>query len=833
MKKTKLTLLALLSFVLLTGCDHNSASPSPKSDSTATSTTTSNNSQNSVASTKPSSSTSTPSTTPSTKPSTPSTSPSKPSTPSASPSTPSTPSVAPVKKATVNKVYNYTKGTLNIQQGDEIELGEKTITLTFASNPGINGVDIMVNKTVSTMTASEDGLSYSFVYNVADEGNLTIAVSNKQKTSNSGEKITFVQGEHYTILGLTSGEKYNPYTDLETYETYDVKFVVIAEDGYYIDKVKLVSEYGSDDLIEGSDGYYYISYLYSDSTLEVTVQKSEQHAITYVGATEENHVDLSTSVLPTTFMSGIETSFKIKAQDGYAISSLEFSLDSIMNPTDYSDFSLVLPAEDLTITIHTISAVELKYEDNAHVHNVEFYSGLTYSDDYETVTPKDKITSFVPSDRNQFYVVFTVDNGYKVESLTGVTESENVHGYDNQVKTTDGKYVFTTYLKKEDTIRFNVTQSHKVQLDRSSSNVELIFDNDQVDYFEGDSVEFDIAITEGNYKVSKVLVSYMDEGVLKDHIIYAKSYGDHAYSFNMPDCDVTIKVELVAVVKATVSYTNTAGNLVKSVRVSGSESNVTLSGETTTSSDFEVGENITVRVNAGSDHSKKVKATFVGSDGTTTPIELILNVNFGQYEGKFTLTQSGSIKVEEGEAATKRTITLSEGTSVEYYTSNNAESKVESLGDLYDMDVFYFSVKNKAQDGKMLVTTLKIGGEKADLNTSDIGNGITAYRVTVSGDIEISVEEVSGVKFTIDDQSDNFSGNDSDEVFLDPETEEPININNGYVEKGTKFFFSNRSGFTLVSLKIGGQTAVPVEDEILGDYYVATGDVEAVIDFEY
>ncbi len=816
MKKTKLTLLALLSFVLLTGCNHNSASPSPKSDSTATSTTTSNNS------TKPSTSTS--NTTTSTKPSTPSTSPS-------TPSTPSTPSVAPVKKATVNKVYNYTKGTLNIQQGDEIELGEKTITLTFASNPGINGVDIMVNKTVSTMTASEDGLSYSFVYNVADEGNLTIAVSNKQKTSNSGEKITFVQGEHYTILGLTSGEKYNPYTDWETYETYDVKFVVIAEDGYYIDNVKLVSEYGSDNLIEGSDGYYYISYLYSDSTLEVTVQKSEQHAITYVGATEENHVDLSTSVLPTTFMSGIETSFKIKAQDGYAISSLEFSLDSIMNPTDYSDFSLVLPAEDLTITIHTISAVEIKYEDNAHVHNVEFYSGLTYSDDYTTVTPKDKITSFVPSDRNQFYVVFTVDNGYKVTSLNGVTDNESIYGYDNQVKTTDGKCVFTTYLKKEDTIRFNLTQSHKVQLDRSSSNVELIFDNDQVDYFEGDSVEFDIAITEGNYKVSKVLVSYMDEGMLKDHIIYAKNYGDHAYSFNMPDCDVTIKVELVAVVKATVSYTNTAGNLVQSVRVSGSESNVTLSGETTTSSDFEVGENITVRVNAGSDHSKKVKATFVGNDGTTTPIELILNVNFGQYEGKFTLTQSGSIKVEEGEAATKRTITLSEGTSVEYYTSD--KSKVESLGDLYDMDVFYFSVKNKAQDGKMLVTTLKIGGEKADLNTSDIGNGIIAYKVTVSGDVEISVEEVSGVKFTIDDQSDSFSGNDSDEVFLDPETEEPININNGYVEKGTKFFFSNRSGYTLVSLKIGGKTAVAVEDEILGDYYVATSDVEAVIDFEY
>lgn len=821
MKKTKLTLLALLSFVLLTGCNSNSASTSPKGDSTSVST-----SNNSTASTKPSTSTST-----STKPSTPSTTPSKPSTPSTSPSTPSipsTPSVAPVKKATVSKVYNYTSGTLNIQEGEEIELGEKTITLTFNTNPGINGVDIMVNKTVSSMTASEDGLSYSFTYTVAEEGNLTVAVCNKQKTSKSGETITFTQGDHYTILGLTSGEKYNPYTDWETYETYDVKFVVIVEDGYYLDSVKLVSEYETVDVNEGNDGYYIITYLYSDSTLEVNVQKSEQHTITYVGATEENHVDLANSVLPTTFMSGTETAFKVKAKDGYAISSLEFSLDSIMNPTDYSDFSLVLPSEDLTITITTISAVELKYEANVHVHDVEFYKGVTYGDG--SVTPKDKITSFVPSNRNQFFVVFTVDNGYKVNSLTGVADEANVNGYDEGTKTADGKYVFRTYLLSEDTIRFNVTQSHKVQLDSSITNAELLFDNDQVDYFEDDTVEFDIAI-DGNYKVSKVYASYLDGDEVKDHIINPRTYGDHAYAFNMPNCDVTIKVELVAVVKATLSYTNTAGNLVQSVRVSGNDSSTTLSGETTSSSDFEVGENVMVRINAGTDHSKKVKATFIGSDGTTTPIELTLNVNFGQYEGTFTLTQSGSIKVEEGEASVKRTLTLSEGTSVEYYNSD--KNKVESLGDLYDMDVFYFSVKNKAQDGKMLVTTLKIGGETADLNAFDLGNGITAYRVTVSGDIEISVEEMTGVKFTIDDQSGYFGGNDSDEVFLDPETEEPININNGYVEKGTQFIFSNRSGFTLISIKIGGQTAVPVEDEILGDYYVATGDVEVVIDMEY
>ena len=613
-----------------------------------------------------------------------------------------------------------------------------------------------------------------------------------------------------------------------------MKFVVLVEDGYYIDSVVLDAGNGyPDELTEDSDGYYTISEIYDASKLTVTVLKKETRHITYVGATEENHVNLSASLLPSTFTTGEETSFKIIPESGYGIDKLEFSDESIMPPIDYSDFTLLLPNDDITITITTVAAVGLKYKANSHIHDVEFYADLDYATDYKSATVKNKITSFVPSERNQFFVTCRVDDGYKVKSLSGLDLESSVSGSEESVKTPDGKSIFRTYLTQEDTIVFNLVKSHVVSLDKSVENVELSFEDDKTSHFEGDTVRFNI-IVNGNYKVSTVSASYLDDGTVKDHEINPTTYGDFSYRFNMPDSEVTIKVELVAVSKIALSYTNTAGNLIQSIRVYGTESKMTLDKETTSSGEFETGEQVKITVLAGNDHSKKVKASFVPQDGSeATPIDLSLSANNGQYDAYFTLPKAGTIAFEEGEANEKRTVTLSEGTSVDYYTSKDPSSKTATLGDLYDMDVFYFAVKNKASDGKRLVVSLTIDGEKEELSETTLNDGTSVYKVTVTGNVKISAEEVESVSFTINDLSDYFGSNEEDEVFLDPETDEPIEIVDGAVTKGTKFYVSSRSEFEVTKITIGGKTATPVEDDILGEYYVCTADVVVTIDFAY
>lgn len=826
MKKTKLTLMALLSLTLLAGCDNKTNSPVSKPSSTISTKQDSTSTKPGTDSAKPSAD--------SAKPSTDST---KPSTGSQTPSIPSTPSTPAIKKATIRKVINMTDGILNVQEASQVEFGDLLISVTYEDkDPDLFGIDILVNSVVDTMTVSEDGLSYTYHYTVNSEEDITIAVVNKAKTSKSGETITFAQGEHYKVLGITSGEKYHPYMDYETFEQVTLYFAVIAEDGYYISDVVLKTEYGQDSLKKNSAGYYYTDYLYADSELIVTCGKMENHTISYVGATAENHVNLSSSTLPTAFLSGTEVHFSVIPEDGYSISSVTFSDESITSPDNFSSFDIVLPSVDLTVTIETVAMVNIEYEANAHVKNVKFYSGLTYSDDYETATPKDEITKFLPSDRNSFYTVFEVDSGYKVKDIIAADGSESVNGYDYGVKTTDGKYIFNTYMTSPAKLKFNVLEKKSVALNSAITNAELLFENDITDFFEGDSVNFNVLKTgTDNQKLVKVTESHMKDGSLVKSEISERSYGDYSYSFTMPDSDVTIDLEFVEVHQTTLSYTNNAGNLVKNVRVYGQTSSTELNSETATSDAFEVGETASLTINAGSDHSKKVKASFVGEDNSITPIELSLSIEGGMYTGSFTVTKKGNVFVEAGEASTKRTVTLGTGTQVEYYTGLKADSKVTDLGDLYDMDVFYFAVTNKPAEGNVQSVNLTRNGVKAELYDYDLDDGTKVYKVTINGDIRIETSEMEAVGFNIIDKSDYFGDNSEDKVFLDPDTYEPIEIFDGkYVAKGTKFFVDDTTYFYLVSITIGGQAAKGTEDDVLGiTYYEATADVVVTIDMDW
>lgn len=209
----------------------------------------------------------------------------------------------------------------------------------------------------------------------------------------------------------------------------------------------------------------------------------------------------------------------------------------------------------------------------------------------------------------------------------------------------------------------------------------------------------------------------------------------------MPDADVKIKVEIANVIRTTCSFSSTVNsNLIGDISIVGSSSNEKLDLNTTTSSNFEQGEKVNITISLGTNHSKKLKAKITNTD---EEIELTLNTRNKKYTGSFTLLEGGvSILIEEGEENTVRTLTVPSTSTIEYYLTNNESSKVESLGNLYDLDEFYFVVKDEVKEGYTLKVTIKIGGKEQNrVSTTKIGNQ-TAYKVSVSGDVEIIINQI-------------------------------------------------------------------------------------------
>lgn len=818
MKKSIISFLTIASLSLLTGCFDSSNSNSKVNSTTPTSQKTSDSKKSDTTNSNKSESNKTNSNT------------------NSNTNTSSSDSVKPepvVKKASVSKAYNLVSdSTLNVEEGDELEVGENTFTLTFEEAKTNVEYEILVNKTVATMVASSDNKTFSYTYTTKEDEKLVIAVILKQKTNDSGYKITYTNGEHYTVLGITSGSKYKAYTDYEDYEQYDIKFAVIPDVGYHVKSVKL-----GDGDVYSSDGVNYLlttyDYFDEDKTLTVEVEEVQTHSITYIGNTAENGVDVANSILPTTFTGYDKVNFKFIPLSGYSISNVTFSDSSIYSNDSFSDYYVTLPNEDVTVTITTAKAVNLKVQANDHIHDVEFYSGVNYSSDNKSVTPKDKITEFVPSDRNQFFVVFSCDEGYKPTSITGSVE-DGVSGYNEGVKTTDGKYVFRTYLLKDCEIIINLTSKKTVSLDSSSTGVDLLFDGDVTEYYPGDSVGFDILKTDSdsNKKIGKVTYSFIDaDNTKQSEEITPSSYSNHTYNFTMPDYNVTISVELITVSKVNLSYTNSATNYVKNVNfIKGENSSAKLDDSTTTSSDFEKGETVSIRLKLTNDHSKKIKVTFAHTSGDETEIELTPNYGLNRYEASFTLTEAGSISITASEDSTVRTLTTTkcEDSDIEFYTSTKAESKVASLGNLYDFDTFYVVVKDNSTEDRSLRLQILVNGVEIDLSQTKIGSE-TAFKVVVSGNVEIKVEvdTVETVSLTLAGVTDL-----DDDVLFD-EDGEAIDTTSGKIEKGKRFYFDGDSCGVTESVTIGGVFTKPdYTVDHTHPYYTATDDVVITISYE-
>lgn len=811
MKKSIFSLLTLASLSLLTGCFDSSTSTS-KTSVNPTSQTSQKTSDSKKSDT---------------------TSNSNNSTSSDKTNTNSSDSVIPepeVKKAVVSKVYNLvSESTLSVKEGDELDVGDNVITLSFKEAQTGVDYEILVNKTVATMVRSDDNKSFSYTYKTSEGENLVIAVILKQATDESGHVITYTNGDHYTVLGITSGSKYKAYFDDENWENYDVVFAVIPDVGYHVKNVKL----GDGDIVSKDDNITYSISEYdfdSDKTLTVEVETVESHTITYVGNTAENGVDVTSSTLPTTFKGYDVVNFKFIPLDGYAISDVTFSDDTIYSYDSFSDYNVVLPNADITVTIVTAKKVTLKYQASEHIHDVEFYAGIDYLSS-NLASVKDKITSFVPSDRNQFFVIFNCDNDYKPTGIDGSVEG-GVNGYDEGVKTSDGKYIFRTYLLKDCELVFKLASKKTVSLDASSTGVSLVFDNDKTQYFQGDSVGFDIIRDdETNTKVGEVTYSFVNaNGETKTTVITPSTGSGHSYNFTMPDADVTIKVTLIQVSNVTLSYTNNASAYVKSVSFTGANSSASLNNNTTSSDSFEKGETVSFKITPTTDHSKKLKVTFTDSKGAKTEVALTTDFSFKRYTGSFTLTDAGSISIDIGDAATVRTVTANvcDGIEIEYY--NSSKTKVTDLGSLYDLDIFYFTYKYISDsDDRTMKYSVTQNGEVYNCSSVTINNE-QAFQVLVKGDVVIKVEEdtVETVSLTITGVTEL----DDDVLFTSDG--DPIDITKGKIEKNSLFYFDGVSiGVEAKTVTIGGVvTSADYSIDHLHPYYKATGDVVINIAYE-
>ncbi len=803
MKKSKLLVFSLASVLMLAGCGDNQTSSSTEGAS-------SSNTSEVVSSSEESST----------------------SNSSSEISSSESSSEVVIETATIKKITNYvTEGTLNVTEGDKVELNSK-ITLTFTEAVSDKEYQILVNQTIADMEWAEDNLSCFYTLNASKDEEISIALIEKNPTSENGQTITFEQGEHYKVLGIVSGQKYEPLDDyseeLEDWITVSIDFAIIVDEGYILAKPILTVDGIDQSLSKNDQGLYSIGKwdLTGAGALTINVNKAVEHTITYTGA---ENLDTAASNIPTTFMGGDTITFKFIAKEGFSVTAVSVQPydNSYYYQKDYSNYTITLPNEDVQIAITTVASYAIKLSSTEHLSNIGFYSTAEYGSDSEGNTAlklSDEITT-APSNQ-RFYVAFNVEDGYKVSEIVGAEVAGLAEGTQSWCGSTDGRIVFNCTIYGETELKPVFVTKKSVTLDSStdSDKVSLVFTGDVNTFFPEDDVKFNFLLEDTkNTRIGQVYYCYTDENgeAVEKEINYSKYYS--SYTFVMPNADVTIKAEVIDIIKTTVSYSNTAGSLVGSVNIVGATSGTKLDDSTSTSDSFEEKESLNITIKAGPEHFKKVAANLVTATETTA-IELTLNIAKGTYTGSVSVPVGGAtIQIVEGEYATVRTLTASETSTIEYYESTDVSSKVNILGNLYDMDVFYFVVKDTPAEGYSLSVSVKIDGEEVpSLSTVTIGDE-TAYKVIVSGNVEISVEQVQAVSFGV--SGADYEGDGSD-IFIDFDTNDYIQVNNGTIKYGTRFYLDDPDyGREIETITIGGETVKPDYIDGFHGVYAATGDV--------
>ncbi len=760
-----------------------------------------------------------------------------------------------MKKATVKATYLYspTYTTLSVKTGESIAT-KGTITFVDPESEGKIDYQILINKTVADMKMDADGKTYTYDYEVEEGSELVIAVGKKTKTVDDGYKITFEQGDHYTIFGITSGSKYKAYVEEDEYynrNSYDVVFSVIPDSGYIIDKVSLK---GSDsDSAASQLNFYnnratisasYNNVLTSDSTILVETTKGTLHNIEYVGkddvtseddsesSSEEDtpsQVDWDNCTLPKTFIGGEQVVFSFVAKDGYGITGVSIKpWTATALSKDYSYYVVSMPNEDVTIDVYTAKRVALALTANEHISNVGFYASKDYEDGGFSLS--EPITGY-NLDGGTAYVAFDVEDGYIPTGLVGIEEYGQFSRCSVEGKAKDGRYVISFSFSVETTLAVKLATAHSITLDGSCDKVYLEFDDDTSSYAAGDEdVSFKVVVKDeyaSSWRVKSVTACY---GNTEDELV--ASY-DGSYSIRyMPDADVTIKVEMYQPVKTTVSYSNTAGDLISSVRIRGLVSGSSLGADSTSSASFEEGETLSIDIEIGSDHTKEVNVYYVENEDTTKEKHLIDSNIFGKGRyyspsGSFKVPEGGiSILIEAGDDATPLDIDYPSDAGIKFYSSTDSSTGVDSLT-VYPYDTFYFTVDKTVADDEKLVINVMSGSYSANTETVEMSDGRTATKVEASNeDITIELSTVKMYSFT----ATTTSGEDASDFFFfyDPDSWTDTSLTNGKILTGMVFNlkYPYYSTYEITSITIGGEKAESfLDDYTFRDSYTVTGDV--------
>lgn len=742
------------------------------------------------------------------------------------------------KTATVKAVYNpESDAKANVYAGDAIPT-EGTITFVDKNSNGNYDYQIYFNGTIADMSKGTDGFTYTYDYTVASGSDVTIGFSKKSETSTDGYTLTFEQGKHYTIFGITSGQKYNPYTkwkDDDTYIDHSAWFTVIPEDGYYLNEVRTKKTDSDDSEDEPESQYVFrngcsLSSLSADTTILVDVQKGSIHTISYV-----DNENIDWKVKPENFVGGSQVCFSLAAKDGFTISNVNFGVDkSDVLRTDYSKYVVYLPDENVTIDVTTNEVITLSAAKNEHISDVRFYDG---SQGYRSIMNGDeekielvddyKITKYILGSDEWIVVAFKVVGNYKALGLVD-NEDSYVMG-----ETTDGGYAIKFCPDSKTAISIDVAAIRSVTLDGSGDKVDFVSDNSDTNYTAGDNVFFYLPVKEdfaSQYRVKSVYYCYDGK-----EILIAPDESNGQYSFTMPDCDVTIKVEMYEPVKTTVSYVNNAGSLASSIVLEGKTSGTSIS-EDTSSNSFEEGEKVAITVKAGTKNPKSVKAYYTTSDGTKTEIvECESNETYWtrdvyqrEYNGWFYVPKGGAtVTIEEGSDVEAISLFYKTDDAITFYTSKDASTACSSLT-VYPMDVFYFSVGKTVADNEVLSVKLYENGSDYWYNEEIKIGDKTAYEVRVRTDaISIKTEVSKAYSFT----AKTVNGDDATSSFVD-ENDCTLVLTNGKILEGTLFKLDYWSTYEIKSITIGGEEPTTEGEKPtiqVGNYgnvyYVARGDV--------
>ncbi len=788
-----------------------------------------------------------------------------------------------IGKSTVKAVYNSTYGSkLSIGTGDSVD-SKGTITFVDSDSKGENNYQILVNKTIADMKMASDGITYTYDYKVDNGADMVVAIVKKTATDDNGHKVTFEQGEHYTIVGITSGGKYS-VSDVS-----GVNFAVVPDVGYVVEETSYKGEGKAPVYLSESNGTYSIYSSYSatfncDLVLSVKVKKGSTHKITYNYDVEayEAHMDASSSYMPTSFVGGEQIAFSFKTLSGYGMTNVNVKyVDedaymgySFVSPFDesFTHYTVQMPDEDIIVDLSNGDAITLSYESNDKVSNVGFYANRDFVDDGTTVV--DPITEYTIG-KGSVYVAFNVADGYAPTGLSlapangdssdvssaalfaayegdgdddfdwgdddddfdwGDDDDGGYDYYDDYSvceNTVDGRCVIEFSLDYEAKLIFDLGETSKVDLDSSCDKLDIEFDGGSNGFLPGDRVDFTAKVKDeyaSSWLIKSLTLCYGED---EDEI-----YGyDGSYSFTMPYEKATIKAELYQPKRVSVSYTNNAGGLVSSVTLEGDDSGASF-GEGTSSSSFIAGESASLTIETGSDHSKKVKAYLVTSEGKEE-ISLSFASYDGAYNGYIEIPDGGaSIEIEAGDSVDSVPLTLPEGVSFSFYTSEDASSKASNFA-VYPYDVFYFTI-DSSEEGKVAVPTvtatyydeyLEEDDEMTvNLSTTTI-DGKTAYKADLG-----YVSDVKGVNIDVEFNgtysftAKTVDGDDATSFMVD-DNNQPLDFTaENKVLEGTKFSL----GYPYNNFyKVDKVTINGVEDEgesdWNGSYWYVTGDVVVTV----